>query len=106
NAGVHLYRIDETDLVEAVIDTGNHARKVRCGALVATFERSLEVHEQRQGEEAVRDRRAERPSRGPLGVDVDELMVVRDVGELVDQILGDLEPVTGPVVEADVALDR
>ena len=48
---------------------------------------------QRQREEAVRDRAAERRLLGPLDVDVDELVVVGRVGELVDARLGHLLPV-------------
>ena len=43
---------------------------------------------------------------GPLRVDVDELMVVGDVGELVDLVLGDLEPLAGALVVADVGLEQ
>ena len=50
--------------------------------------------------------RAERRGRGPLRVDVDELVVVGDVGELVDLVLGDLEPLAGALVVADVGLEQ
>ena len=48
---------------------------------------------------------AERRVLRPLGVDVDELVVVGDVGELVDLVLGDLEPLAGALVVADVGLE-
>ena len=48
---------------------------------------------------------AERRGLRPLGVDVDELVVVGDVGELVDLALGDLEPLAGALVVADVGLE-
>ena len=40
------------------------------------------------------------------GIDVDELVVVGDVGELVDLVLGDLEPLAGALVVADVGLEQ
>ena len=49
----------------------------------------------------MRDRRAERPGLGPLGVHVDPLVVERGVGELVDLVLGDRDPVGGAEVGAD-----
>ena len=44
------------------------------------------------------DGAAERPLRRPLLVDVDPLVVVGGVGEQVDAVLVDLEPVAGPEV--------
>lgn len=41
-----------------------------------------------------------------LRVDVNELVVVGDVGELVDLVLGDLEPVAGSFVVADIGLKQ
>ena len=48
--------------------------------------------EQRESEEAVRDRPAERGRGRPLGVDMDELLVFGDLGEGVDPPLIDDEP--------------
>ena len=50
--------------------------------------------------------RAERRGCGPLRVDVDELVVVGDVGELVHLVLGHLEPLAGAFVGADVGLEQ
>ena len=50
--------------------------------------------------------RAERRRLRPLRVDVDELVVVGDVGELVDLVLRDLEPLAGALVVADVGLEQ
>jgi hypothetical protein len=44
----------------------------------------------------VGDRAAERRVLGPLGVDVDPLVVAGDLGERVDVVLGDLVPLRGP----------
>ena len=49
---------------------------------------------------------AERRGRRPLRIDVDELVVVGDVGELVDLVLVDLEPLAGALVVADVGLEQ
>ena len=65
-----------------------------------------EVREHREREEAVGDRAAERRGRGALRVHVDELVVVGDVGELVHLLLGDLEPLAGALVVADVGLEQ
>ena len=52
----------------------------------------------------MRDRAAEpRFTRRALAVDVDPLMVAGGVGELVDSVLGDLEPVAGRDLAADPA---
>src|SRR5213078_4195783 len=51
-----------------------------------------EHRQQRQREEAVRDRAAERRSPGALPVDVDPLEVPGGLGELVDPVLRDLDP--------------
>ena len=53
------------------------------------------MRQQRQGQQAVRDRPAERTVRRALGVDVDPLMIVGGVGEQVDTVLVDLEPFGG-----------
>jgi hypothetical protein len=37
---------------------------------------------------------------------MDELMVVGDVGELVDLVLGDLEPLADTLVVADIGLEQ
>ena len=42
----------------------------------------------------------------PLRIDVDELVVVGDIGELVDLVLGDLEPFAGALVVVDVGLEH
>ena len=52
------------------------------------------------------DRPTERSVLRPLGIDVDELMVLGDVGELVDPVLGHLEPLADALVRADVGLEQ
>ena len=54
----------------------------------------------------MRDRRPERRGLRSLRVDVDELMVVGDVGELVDLVLRHLEPLSGTFVGADVTPEQ
>src|SRR5690606_38583413 len=62
-------------------------------------------HEQRQRQETVRDRAAERRLTRALGVDVHELVIERDVGECVDAGLIDLEPVRDAEQLADALLE-
>ena len=51
------------------------------------------------------DRAAERRLRGALGVDVDPLVVAGDVGEGVDLVLGDVEPLADAQLLADPGLE-
>ena len=51
------------------------------------------------------DRAAEDRGR-PLRIDMDELVIVGAVGEVVDLLLGDLEPVAGGFVVAYTGVDR
>ena len=46
------------------------------------------------------DRRPERPVLRALGIDVDPLVVAGGVGELIDPVLGDLQPLAVPEVRA------
>ena len=84
----------ETHLVETVVHDQLAVREQR-------DERQAQVHEQRQRQKAVRDRAAERRLARPLGVDMDELVVERDVGEGVDAALIDEEPVGNAELLAD-----
>ena len=79
-------RGDEADPVEAVID--RHLRGV--GDL---HDVGGHAAQQRQREEAVGDGAAERGLRGGGGIDVDELAVLGRVGEGVDALLVDQDPV-------------
>ena len=66
------------------------------------LENAGEMGEQRQGEEPVRDGHLPRRELGGLlRVDVDELVVDRDVGELVDPLLRHLEPLADALGLAD-----
>ena len=65
-----------------------------------------EVGEHRERQEAMRDRGPERCRLCRLRIDVDELVVVGDVGELVDLVLGDLEPVACALVVSDVGPEQ
>src|SRR4029079_2170840 len=80
------HRCDEADLVEPVV----HEQRSACGL---RDEVDAERHEQRQREKAVRDRAAERRLLRAHGIDVNELMVERDVRETVHALLIDQEPV-------------
>src|SRR6187551_768942 len=64
-------------------------------------ERQAQMHEQRQRQKAVCDRAAERRRLRTLDIDVDELVVERDVGESVHARLIDEEPVRGAELAAD-----
>src|SRR5512146_1750320 len=76
----------EADLVPAVVDTEGEAAR---GDQVLA-----EAVDQRQGEVAVGDRRAEGALvLGLLDVDVDPLVVPRELGEGVDVVLGDRTPI-------------
>ena len=83
------------------------------GAVVDAHRDALDPHElreevagERHREVAVRDRRAERPVLGPLDVAVDPLVVERRLGELVDLVLGDRDPVGGAEIGADGGQQR
>src|SRR3954447_21698646 len=93
DAGADLDRVGEAHLVEAVIEPG-------AGGL-DTHQLGVEHRDQREREISVRDGPSEGPRLGALDVDVDPLVVVGGVGELVDTLLGDLEPVGGPDLLAD-----
>src|SRR2546429_3977156 len=76
---------DETHLVDAVVD--RHREAFVPGDL------GQEEAGQRQREVTVGDGAAERTFLGPLDVDVDPLVVAGGLGERVDPLLGDLQPV-------------
>src|ERR1700722_19549763 len=78
-------RPDEPHTVEAVIDA------VR-GALDSGQRAVSHSREQREGEEAMGDRAPEHGRGRPLGIDMDELLVLSDLGEGVDPRLIDSEP--------------
>src|SRR5690606_9912470 len=52
-----------------------------------------ELRDQRERQKPVRNRRAERPGLGPLGVHMDPLVVARGLGKQVDLLLRDGDPV-------------
>ncbi|QYU70078.1 hypothetical protein J4558_08155 [Leptolyngbya sp. 15MV] len=92
-------RGDEARLVAAVVDAHLHAiglGQVGIGA---------EVGDHRQGQEPVRDGAAERRHLGHFLVDVDELVVARRLGELVNPLLAHLDPFAGADVLADLGCD-
>src|SRR3954447_336573 len=96
-----LHRVDEPHLVEAVVDAHHDAVE----ALRRLLDRAGQVREQRQRQEPVRDRHLPRRElRCLLRVDVDELVVDRDIRELVDAVLRDLEPVAGAFCVTDRGL--
>ena len=64
-----------------------------------------QVRQQRQGQEAVGDGAAEGRVLRRLRIDVDELVVHRHVGELVDHLLGDLDPLARLALLADQGLE-
>ena len=78
-------RSGEADLVRPVVDAHRRARHPQ--------ELGQEQVRDRQRQVAVRDRAAERTVLRPLRVDVDPLVVAGRVGEAVDPLLGDLDPV-------------
>src|SRR5436190_5299874 len=88
------HRRGKANLVQAVVDA--HPR------LAHPERRSRHLRQQREGEKAVRDRRAERTGLRALDVDVNPLVVVGGVGEELDPLLrhGD------PVADADVLADE
>src|SRR3954453_23932998 len=91
-AGRHRRR--EAHLVPAVVDAELEARRLEDAA--------TEAVDQRQGQVAVRDRGPERALRlGALHVDVNPLVVPGELGEGVDQLLGDLAPLAGAEGLAD-----
>ncbi len=77
---------EEAHLVAAIVDAHFHARDLRTVGLLA------EHRDQRQRQEAVRDRAAEGRELRLFLVDMDELMIARRVGEFVDHVLIDEHP--------------
>jgi acyl-CoA dehydrogenase len=88
-----LDRRDEPHLVVAVVDGESHA--------LDAVELMREVREQREREQAVRDRATERSVCRTIGIDVDPLVVVGGIGEQIHPILVDLHPVGGPELAAE-----
>src|SRR4051812_18865778 len=96
--GADGHRGREADLVPAVVD----AEREPLGADQVL----AEPVDHRERQVSVRDRGAEGAfGLRPLGVDVDPLVVARDLGEGVDQVLGDLAPVARPDLLADQLLE-
>ena len=93
--GVDGHRGREADLVGAVVDAHRDVADVH--------ELREEMGRQRHREVAVGDRRAERSRFGAFGVDVDPLVVERGLGEFVDLVLGDRDPVGHAEIGADGA---
>ena len=91
-------RGDEADLLEAVIHRHLDRRRDQHHA-------GRHLAQQRQGQEAVRDGAAERRLRGRGGVDMDELVIAGHVGERVDRLLVDQDPVGDADLGADAGLD-
>src|SRR5215207_2977674 len=86
HAGARAHRREEANLVEAVVDAHGAALDLRQGVVGAGAQK-------REREEAVRDGAAEgRLGRGARRVDVDELPVLRHLGEAVDDVLRHLDP--------------
>src|SRR5262249_23604829 len=76
------------------------------GLGVGLRDRALQERQQREGEEAVRDGDlVGRELCRAVGVDVDELVVARRVGEQVDLLLLDLVRGAWPVDLADLSLE-
>jgi hypothetical protein len=97
HAAAARHRGREADLVEAVVDSHPH---------VVDVDRARgHLGQERERHEAVRDRRAERAGLCPLGVNVDPLVIAGRVGEEVDALLRDLDPVADRRVAADVTFD-
>jgi len=103
--GTDLHRTDEAHLVESVVDAHQHALEPRLVGRGGTCP-GRQVREHRQCQESVGDRASERSVLRPLGIDVDELVVVGDVGELADLVLGDLEPIADSLVRAHIGLEQ
>ena len=89
------HRRREADLVGAVVDAHRDPADVH--------ELGEEVCRKRHREVAVGDRGPERSRFGAFGVDVDPLVVERGLGELVDLVLGDRDPVGRAEIGADGA---
>ena len=97
HAGADRDRGEEADIVEAVIDRHLQVRR---------HQHDVERHaaEQRQGQEAMRDRAAEHGLGGRFRVDMDELPVLGHVGEGVDPRLVDGDPVGRADLGADAGV--
>src|SRR5438874_10048950 len=89
----------EADLVQAVVDAHPAAQVDLDSA--ATL---AQLGDQRERQVAVGDRPAEEGPPGALGVDVDVLVVAGGVGEGVDALLGDLQPLAHAELLADQLL--
>ena len=98
NLGVHRHHIGEAHLVGAVIDAaadalhGQHAR--------------AQEGDERQGQVAVGDTNAERAAGGTHGIDMNPLVIARGIGEQIDLLLGDGEPVADGDLRAGALGDR
>jgi hypothetical protein len=86
NARARANRCGETNAIQSVID--GHAHIAELDGIMKEF------GNQRKGKKAVRDGPSIlRLALRALGVDVNLLMVVRDLRELVDAFLRDLQPI-------------
>src|SRR4051812_4249509 len=93
----HGQRRGEADLVEPVVE--DHAEALDHA------HRPEQTGRHAEGEEAVLDGRPEGTLRGPLGVDVDPLLVAGQPGERRDLLLHDRLPVADADLLSDVGLE-
>src|SRR6266568_2814654 len=100
NAFADMNGIDEPNSVETVVDA-HAAGQPNLDALAAAHDEGR----RRQGPEAMGDGAAEGSGLGPLGIDVDPLMVAGGIGEGVDLLLSDRMPVAYAGFFADVLLE-
>src|SRR5690554_1881780 len=93
--GADPYRLDEAHAVQPVVDC--HLQPFRTNRQTGRQRRN-----QRQGQETMGDGAAERRLFGLFLVDMDELVVASAIGELVDPLLVDQQPVGMAQVLADI----
>src|SRR6185312_4576980 len=84
DAAAAWHRLREAHLVAAVIEPRRH--------LAYRIDAVEQARHQREGEEAMRDRRAEGRGLGALAIDMDPLVVAGRLGEAIDHLLGHLDP--------------
>src|ERR1017187_5881504 len=86
------YRRRKPHLVQPVVDPEAHALEVE--------DLTPHRHQQREGQESVSNRGAERACSGTLRIDVDPLVIIGRIRERVDLVLSDLAPLAVPQVFA------